>query len=110
VLFHPDEIQQVKKITNVQLQLLGFKPLACLKDYHNLRPPTFLYPDEEVGTSILVTPIASLLMYDLFVLALFNPHAAKLGKMSLPFLLAFVNVRLYIVEACGRGHDLNKSP
>jgi hypothetical protein len=22
--------------------------MKCLKDYHNLRPPTFIYPDEEV--------------------------------------------------------------
>ncbi|CAM6092560.1 unnamed protein product [Calypogeia fissa] len=50
VLFNPDELQQVKKVTNVQLQLLGFKPLECLKDYHNLRPPTFLYPDEDAIT------------------------------------------------------------
>lgn len=28
------------------LQLLGFKPLSCLKAHHQLRPSTFIYPDE----------------------------------------------------------------
>ncbi len=43
-----DELTKIKNVTNVQLQLKGFKPMKCLKDYHNLRPPTFIYPDEEV--------------------------------------------------------------
>ncbi|KAH8945078.1 hypothetical protein BDL97_12G020900 [Sphagnum fallax] len=42
-----DELTKIKNVTNVHLQLKGFKPLKCLKDYHNLRPPTFIYPDEE---------------------------------------------------------------
>jgi hypothetical protein len=42
-----DELTKIKNVTNVQLQLKGFKPMKCLKDYHNLRPPTFIYPDEE---------------------------------------------------------------
>lgn len=28
------------------LRLLGFKPCSLLKHYHQLRSPTFLYPDE----------------------------------------------------------------
>ncbi|KAJ7566554.1 hypothetical protein O6H91_02G108300 [Diphasiastrum complanatum] len=47
IIFTIDEVAQVKNVTNVQLQLLGFKPISCLKDYHNLRPPTFLYPNDE---------------------------------------------------------------
>lgn len=47
VRFFPDEVSEVKRLTSVQLQLLGFKSLNCLQDYHNLRPATFLYPDEE---------------------------------------------------------------
>eukprot|EP00897_Mesotaenium_endlicherianum_P004808 jgi/Mesen1/4355/ME000022S03645 len=46
-LFHPDEIGAVKRVVAKDLQLLGFKPLACLQEYHNLQPATFLYPDEE---------------------------------------------------------------
>lgn len=27
--------------------MLGFKPLASLKEHHNLREPTMVYPDEK---------------------------------------------------------------
>jgi len=47
VVFTLDEVSQIKTLTDVQLRLLGFKPLDCLQHYHNLRPPTFIYPDEE---------------------------------------------------------------
>lgn len=47
------ELVQIKKVSYTQLQLLGFKSLECLKDYHNLRPATFLYPSEEVLTKHL---------------------------------------------------------
>lgn len=47
VVLSVDEVSEIKKISNVQLRLLGFKSLSCLQPYHNLRPPTFIYPDEE---------------------------------------------------------------
>ncbi|KAG0607326.1 hypothetical protein M758_8G019900 [Ceratodon purpureus] len=47
VVLSVDEVSEIKKISDVQLRLLGFKSLACLQPYHNLRPPTFIYPDEE---------------------------------------------------------------
>lgn len=47
VCFSPHEVSEVKRVTGVQLQLLGFKPLKCLQVYHNMRPAIFLYPDEE---------------------------------------------------------------
>ena len=43
-----DELSEIKRVSTGNLRLLGFKPLSCLKDYHNLRPSTFLYPSEEV--------------------------------------------------------------
>nr|ATA62886.1 putative KU70-like protein [Juniperus oxycedrus] len=53
VKFSIDELSEIRKVTSVPLRLLGFKPLHCLKDYHNLRPATFLYPsDEEISGSI----------------------------------------------------------
>ncbi|VVA91592.1 unnamed protein product [Arabis nemorensis] len=49
VMFTTGELSQLKKISTGHLRLLGFKPLSCLKDYHNLKPSTFLYPsDKEV--------------------------------------------------------------
>ena len=46
-----DELSEIKRVSTGSLRLLGFKPLSCLKDYHNLRPSTFLYPSEEVPFS-----------------------------------------------------------
>ncbi|CAN8312346.1 unnamed protein product [Cochlearia groenlandica] len=49
IMFTTEELSQVKRITTGHLRLLGFKPLNCLKDYHNMKPSTFLYPsDKEV--------------------------------------------------------------
>eukprot|EP00850_Spirogloea_muscicola_P014919 SM000110S18926 [mRNA] locus=s110:292351:298253:+ [translate_table: standard] len=46
VLFTPAELAEIKKVIKDDLQLLGFKSLELLKDHHNMRPPTFLYPDD----------------------------------------------------------------
>ncbi|KAK8946268.1 ATP-dependent DNA helicase 2 subunit KU70 [Platanthera guangdongensis] len=52
VRFTVEELAEIKKVSDGHLHLLGFKPLDCLKDYHNLRPSTFLYPaDEEIAGS-----------------------------------------------------------
>lgn len=52
VKFTMEELAEIKKVSDGHLHLLGFKPLDCLKDYHNLRPSTFLYPTEEfVGST-----------------------------------------------------------
>ena len=48
IMFSTDELSQIKRVSNGQLRLLGFKPLDCLKDYHNLRPSTFIFPTDEV--------------------------------------------------------------
>ncbi|CAH9131501.1 unnamed protein product [Cuscuta epithymum] len=47
IMFSVDELSEVKKISTGDLHLLGFKPLSCLKDYHNLRPSTFVFPSDE---------------------------------------------------------------
>jgi hypothetical protein len=48
VKFSVRELSEVKRVSSHHLRLLGFKPLDCLKDYHNLRPSTFIYPSDEV--------------------------------------------------------------
>ncbi|KAG1368725.1 ATP-dependent DNA helicase 2 subunit KU70 [Cocos nucifera] len=48
IKFSTDELSEIKKVSNGQLHLLGFKPLDCLKDYHNLRPSTFIFPTDEI--------------------------------------------------------------
>ncbi|KAM0824659.1 hypothetical protein ACQ4PT_070043 [Festuca glaucescens] len=47
VKFSVRELSDVKRVSSHHLRLLGFKPLDCLKDYHNLRPSTFIYPSDE---------------------------------------------------------------
>ncbi|XP_062108061.1 ATP-dependent DNA helicase 2 subunit KU70 isoform X4 [Humulus lupulus] len=42
-----EELSEIKRTSIRNLRLLGFKSLSCLKDYHNLRPSTFLFPSEE---------------------------------------------------------------
>lgn len=46
VVFSVDDVSDIKRISSVQLRLLGFKSMSCLQPYHNLRPSTFIYPDE----------------------------------------------------------------
>ena len=48
VKFSVRELSEVKRVASHHLRLLGFKPLDCLKDYHNLRPSTFVYPSDQV--------------------------------------------------------------
>lgn len=50
VKFSVRELSDVKRVSSHHLRLLGFKPLDCLKDYHNLKPSTFIYPSDEVIT------------------------------------------------------------
>lgn len=51
-MFSVDELSEVKRVSTGHLRLLGFKPLSCLKDYHNLKPATFAFPSDEVVSSI----------------------------------------------------------
>lgn len=55
IKFSSYELSEIKRVSTGHLRLLGFKPLSCLKDYHNLKPSTFLFPsDEEVAGSTCV--------------------------------------------------------
>lgn len=47
-MFTAEEISELKRTSTGHLRLLGFKPLTCLEDYHNLRPSTFVFPSDEV--------------------------------------------------------------
>ncbi|TXG66692.1 hypothetical protein EZV62_007967 [Acer yangbiense] len=48
IKFSTQELSEIKRVSNGHLRLLGFKPLSCLKDYHNLRPSTFVFPSDKV--------------------------------------------------------------
>ncbi|EPS73529.1 hypothetical protein M569_01226 [Genlisea aurea] len=47
IILSVDELSEMKRVRSRKLRLLGFKPMDCLKDYHNLRPSTFVYPSDE---------------------------------------------------------------
>ena len=65
VKFSVHELSEVKRVASHHLRLLGFKPLDCLKDYHNLRPSTFIYPSDQVLCSSGIASVSScsLLLY-----------------------------------------------
>ncbi|XP_022717318.1 ATP-dependent DNA helicase 2 subunit KU70 isoform X2 [Durio zibethinus] len=86
VKFSMDEISEIKRISTGHLRLLGFKPLCCLKDYHNLRPSTFVYPSDQevVGSScIFIALHRSMLRLKRFAVAFY-------GGSSRPQLVALV--------------------
>ncbi|XVF18554.1 hypothetical protein REPUB_Repub11eG0032600 [Reevesia pubescens] len=86
VKFSMDEIAEIKRISTGHLRLLGFKPLSCLEDYHNLKPSTFVYPsDQEVvgSTSMFIALHRSMLRLKRFAVAFY-------GGSSRPQLVALV--------------------
>lgn len=54
IIFSSAELSEIKRVSTGDLRLLGFKPLSCLKDYHNLRPSTFLFPSDKVALNLLL--------------------------------------------------------
>ncbi|XP_058093568.1 ATP-dependent DNA helicase 2 subunit KU70 [Magnolia sinica] len=78
VLFTMDELSEIKRVSTGHLHLLGFKPLSCLKDYHNLRPSTFVFPsDEEIvgSTCIFIALHRSMLRLRRFAVAFYGSSA-----------------------------------
>ncbi|KAM3357305.1 ATP-dependent DNA helicase 2 subunit KU70 isoform X3 [Capsicum galapagoense] len=86
IMFSVAELSEVKRVSTGHLRLLGFKPLTCLKDYHNLKPATFVFPsDEEVigGTCLFVALHRSMVRLKRFAVAFY-------GSSSHPQLVALV--------------------
>ncbi|KAL3619918.1 ATP-dependent DNA helicase II subunit 1 [Castilleja foliolosa] len=72
IVYSVDEISEIKRVSTGHVRLLGFKPLSCLKDYHNLRPSTFVFPsDEEVigSTCIFIALHRSMIQLKRFAVA-----------------------------------------
>ncbi|KAK1311205.1 ATP-dependent DNA helicase 2 subunit KU70 [Acorus calamus] len=86
IKFSTEELSELKRVSSGHLRLLGFKPLSCLKDYHNLRPSTFIFPsDEEIigSTRIFIALHCSMLRLGRFALAFY-------GSSSHPQMVALV--------------------
>lgn len=54
VNFTKDEMKQVRTFGDPGLVLMGFKPISCLKVWHNTKNSYFLYPNEQAmkGSSV----------------------------------------------------------
>nr|GEU52139.1 ATP-dependent DNA helicase 2 subunit KU70 isoform X1 [Tanacetum cinerariifolium] len=75
IKFTVEELSEIKRVSTGNLRLLGFKPLSCLKDYHNLRPPAFLFPsDEEVmgSTCMFIALHRSMIRLKRFAVAFYG--------------------------------------
>jgi len=78
VKFSVRELSEVKRVASHHLRLIGFKPLDCLKDYHNLRPSTFIYPSDERifgSTCVFVALHSSMLRLGSFESCNSNTHS-----------------------------------
>ncbi|CAL1409025.1 unnamed protein product [Linum trigynum] len=85
VKFSEEELREIKRVSTGHLRLLGFKPLSCLKDYHNLKPSTFVFPsDKEVigSTCAFVALHRAMIRNQRFALAFYglstNPRLVAL--------------------------------
>ncbi|GJP42910.1 hypothetical protein CLOM_g2438 [Closterium sp. NIES-68] len=92
------EVDEVKDVCPHDLLLLGFKPLECLRDYHNLQPPTFLFPDEETlsgSTAAFIALHNAMLDAKSFALACW-------AKIGMPRLVAILPQQEQVDEAGGQ--------
>ncbi|CAN1813364.1 ATP-dependent DNA helicase 2 subunit KU70, partial [Linum perenne] len=85
IKFSVEELREIKRVSRGHLRLHGFKPLSCLKDYHNLRPSTFVYPsDKEVvgSTCTFIALHRAMIQQQRFALAFYgistNPRLVAL--------------------------------
>ncbi|XP_019441578.1 PREDICTED: ATP-dependent DNA helicase 2 subunit KU70 isoform X2 [Lupinus angustifolius] len=86
IIFSMKELIEIKRVSTGHLHLLGFKPLNCLRDYHNLKPSTFLYPSDEGmdgSICIFVALHRSMIQLNRFALAFY-------GSSSRPQLVALI--------------------
>ncbi|ESO97963.1 hypothetical protein LOTGIDRAFT_182021 [Lottia gigantea] len=47
ICFENDEVTEIKRFDVSGLKLMGFKPKNRLKKFHNVKPSSFIYPDED---------------------------------------------------------------
>ncbi|KAK7270030.1 hypothetical protein RIF29_22887 [Crotalaria pallida] len=86
ITFSTKELIEIKRVSTGHLQLLGFKPLSCLRDYYNLKPSTFLYPSDEGMDGSMCLFVAlhrSMIQLNRFAVAFF-------GSSSRPQLVALI--------------------
>ncbi|XP_054805999.1 ATP-dependent DNA helicase 2 subunit KU70 isoform X3 [Prosopis cineraria] len=87
IIISMEELSEIKSVCPGHLQLLGFKPLTCLRDYYNMKPSTFLFPSDEqdmVGSMrIFIALHSSMIRLKRFALGFY-------GSSSRPQLVALI--------------------
>eukprot|EP00899_Mesostigma_viride_P022551 jgi/Mesvir1/3480/Mv11971-RA.1 len=86
VVFTKEDADAVKTLGEPGLRMLGFKPLVALKDHHNLRNSSFLYPDEvnKGSTAAFISLHTAMLEKKKFMLASFTaPRQLDLRLVAL---------------------------
>ena len=66
IAFTPEEVTSLRYFGDPGIRILGFKPLAMLPIWANLRPSTFIYPSEEevVGSTRVFAAMQQKLLND----------------------------------------------
>ena len=66
VTFTPEEISALRNFGEPGIRIIGFKPLAMLPFWANVRPSTFIYPSEEdyVGSTRVFSALQQKLLKD----------------------------------------------
>lgn len=103
VLLEVSELDDLRRMLPQGIHLIGFKPLSALQQWHNLREPTFMYPDEKSLPGSTVAFIAlhgTMLDQDKFAVA-----GAVLGPKAPPRLYA-----LLPIEETIDGFDMQIDP
>ncbi|KAI4215346.1 MAG: hypothetical protein LQ351_002246 [Letrouitia transgressa] len=66
IVFTKDEISQLRNFGDPVIRIIGFKPIAMLPIWANLRPATFIYPSEDdyVGSTRVFSALWQKLLED----------------------------------------------
>lgn len=66
ITFTPEEVQSLRNFGDPVIRVIGFKPASMLPVWANIKPPTFLYPTEElyVGSTRVFSALQQKLLKD----------------------------------------------
>ena len=66
IVFTPDEVAALRNFGDPGIKIIGFKPIAMLPVWANLRPSTFIYPSEDdyVGSTRVFSALQQKLLRD----------------------------------------------
>ena len=78
-----EDMKKIKNFDTPGLKLMGFKPQSKLKDYHNIRPSYFLYPDYkhvEGSSEVFDALIKTMKTNNTMAIARFQPKSISMVR------------------------------